>query len=207
MLKRWRLPPDNFPDDTETRAFQHYREGKAPPRFRFPELSFLRGSSWKIVGLGIAFIGIMLLGIVAVFTWSEPRERFVVVTGAPTVPADLPTIPVGGDFPTDAAQQFIRIPARIEDTLPAGERRGYTFVAKPGFTWQIIVVPNNGSAFDPVLSLYGPDGIIRDINDDRVEGDVTAQIDLTPEREGVYAVLVEEASGTGGDYILIIPVP
>jgi hypothetical protein len=207
MLKRWRLPQDNFPDDTETRAFQHYREGKAPPRFHFPEFSFLRGASWKIVALGLAFIGIMVLGIIAVFVWSEPRERFVVVTGVPTGPADLPTMPIGGDFPTDAAQQFIRIPARIEDTLPAGERRGYTFIAKPGFTWQIIVVPNNGSAFDPVISLYGPDGIIRDFNDDRVAGDVTAQIDLTPDREGVYAILLEGASGTGGDYILIVPVP
>jgi hypothetical protein len=207
MLKRWRLPQDNFPDDTETRAFQHYREGKAPPRFHFPELSFLRRVSWKIAGLGIAFIGVMLLGVVAVFMWSEPRERFVVVTGAPTAPADLPTIPIGGDFPTDAAQQFIRIPARIEDSLLSGQRRGYTFVAKPGFTWQIIVVPYENSGFDPVLSLYGPDGIIIDFNDNRVAGDKTAQIDLTVEREGVYAVLLEGAQGTGGGYILLVPVP
>lgn len=203
MLKRWRLPQDNFPDDTETRAFQHYKDGKQPPHWHIPNWQF---ENLKIRLLAAVFVIIVIISAIAVFVWSEPRERFVVVTSASTVPADLPAIPVGGDFPTDAAQQFIRIPARVEDTLPAGQRRGYTFVVKPGFTWQIIAVAN-GSDLDPVLSLYGPDGIIMDFNDNVTEGDTSAQITLTVQQEGVYAVLLEGAQGTFGDYVLFVPVP
>ncbi|MBI5931668.1 MAG: hypothetical protein HY862_20330 [Chloroflexi bacterium] len=202
MLKRWRLPQDNFPDDTETRAFQHYKEGKQPPRFHLPEWR-----NWRLILGATVFVGIVVVAAGLVFVWSEPRERFVVVTSVPTLAADLPSIPVGGDFPTDAAQQFIRIPARIEDTLSSGQRRGYTFVAKPGFTWEIIAIPDDGSALDPVLSLYGPDGIIMDFNDNLAEGDTTAQITLTVQQEGVYAVLIEGARGSSGDYILLVPVP
>ncbi len=203
MLKRWRLPQDNFPDDTETRAFQHYKDGKRPARFHLPEW---RLGSWKILLTASLFVGIVIVTAIVVLVWSEPRERFVVVTSAATLPADLPSIPIGGDFPTDAAQQFVRIPARIEDTLQSGQRRGYTFVVKPGFTWQIIAVSDD-SALDPVLSLYGPDGIIMDFNDNVSPDVTTAQITLTVQQEGVYAVMMEGAKGSFGDYVLIVPVP
>ncbi|GIK62514.1 MAG: hypothetical protein BroJett018_03080 [Chloroflexota bacterium] len=203
MLKRWRLPQDNFPDDTETRAFQHYKDGKQPPHFHFPGW---RLGNWKPIAAATLFVAIVIITAILVFLWSEPRERFVVVTSASTVPADLPSIPVGGDFPTDAAQQFIRIPARIEDTLQSGQRRGYTFVVKPGFTWQITAVAND-SLLDPVLSLYGPDGIIMDFNDNATENETSAQITLTVQQEGIYAVLLEGANGSSGDYILYVPVP
>lgn len=204
MLKRWRLPQDNFPDDTETRTFQHYKEGKRPPRFRMPEQGF---GGWKTILVAGLFVAIVIIAALAVLVSSEPRERFVIVTSSPTLGVDLPTMPVGGDFPTDAAQQFIRIPARIEDTLQPGLRRGYTFIVKPGFTWQITAVPNEGSTLDPVLSLYGPDGIIMDFNDDASPNESTAQITLTVQQEGVYAILIEGAQGTFGDFILFVPAP
>jgi hypothetical protein len=205
MLKRWRLPPDDFPDDTETRAFQNYRDGKVPSRFEFH-------FKWRPWRTAILFILLAVIaGLIGAFVlwWTEPGEQIVIITGVPTMLPDIPAEPLDGDFPADVPQQFIRIPARINDHLVAGERRGYTFFARAAFTWQITVEPQESSSFDPILSLYGPDGVVIDFNDNRTAEDRASQLTLVVEHDGAYALLLEGARGiSDGAYALsILPAP
>lgn len=215
MLNRWRLPPDDFPDETETNAFQNYREDRG----RVGEiLSLIFGSRQRLLA-AIVVIG-LLVGAIWVglyFLLPEPSPKVVIVpsdngNGDEVVSDDpLPTTVVAevvsGEFPTDVAQQLITVPARIDDSLAIGTRRGYTFYAEAGVTWEITVFGATG--FDPVISLYGPPGgRLLDSNDDRAVGDLASELRVTIQQDGNYAVMIEGAGGvSGGGYtLLIVPV-
>lgn len=210
MLNRWRLPPDNFPDETETNAFQNYQENRG----RIGEvLSILFGSRERVLltaGIFVALVGGVWLGL---YMLLPQRTMEVVVTAEGTIsvntvePSPVLADTVGGDFPPNVSQEVISIPARIDDSLAFGTRKGYTFYAEAGVTWEITVFGATG--FDPAISLYGPpNGQLMASNDDRPAGDLASEIRVTIQQDGSYGLLVEGSGGaSGGGYtLLIVPI-
>ncbi|MCI0710981.1 MAG: hypothetical protein L0154_12560 [Chloroflexi bacterium] len=192
-----RLPPDNFPDDTQTAAYQNYREGQAPSRFRLPTIHWRQWRAYIIAGLIAIAISIVLVLLYGTFSDNNVN------------PTDLPPPPtpteqslvMRGDFPVNVSQQFITAPARIEDTLPGGVSRGYTFLAYQGVTWNITLVGSTG--FQPRMNLYGPDGSILSRSEAPAAGQNASMSHFVAE-SGLYAILVEGANNTGGDYTFIL---
>jgi hypothetical protein len=206
MLNRWRLPPDNFPDDTETYTFQHYRGDTN--RLVWYWRVFSKYQRTVIIA---SVVGLGLLGIIAFVWWPKSDTSFVVVpagTEPPAVPGDLLQL-LGGDFPREITdRRVITIPARIEDILPVGAGRGYVFRTQAGITWRI-TLESDGS-FDPVLALYGPpDGVFIAENDNRGPGDPTSELILPFTGDGLYAIAFKSSDGvSGGAYrLVVLPFP
>jgi hypothetical protein len=211
MLNRWRLPPDDFPDETETNAFQNYRDDQG----QFGEVfSLLFGSRQRILitaGVFVGIVAVIWLGLYMVLP--TPTKEVVVtpdggsVAEETIIPSPVLAEAVGGEFPAGVPQEVISIPARIDDSLAFGSRMGYAFHAEAGLTWQITVFGATG--FDPVISLYGPpSGQLLANNDDRGVGDLASEITVTFQQDGNYAVLLEGSGGaSGGGYtLLIVPI-
>ena len=212
MLNRWRLPPDDFPDETETNAFQNYRADRG----RIGEVfSILLGSRQRIFITASGFIAIVVVIWLGLYVILPTPTKEVIVTpdggqvavGDTLEPSPIIVEPMEGDFPADVLQEVISIPARIDNSLAFGTRAGYTFYAEAGVTWKITVFGATG--FDPAISLYGPPtGQLLANNDDRAGGDFASEITMTIQQSGNYAVLLEGSGGaSGGGYtLLIVPV-
>lgn len=206
MLDRWRLPPDNFPDDTESYAFQNYRhEGN-----RLIYLLSTLLPYWRLILAG----GVLALGIgvvAAAISWLGAEPTVVVIPRTditPTPIGDL-LLQLNGDFPPIITErQVISVPARIQDDLPFGTGRGYVFWGRAGVAWRI-TVESDGS-FDPIVTLYGPpNGVFLISNDDRSPGEISSEIISTFATDGLYAIAVQSADGaSGGAYTMtMLPYP
>jgi hypothetical protein len=130
----------------------------------------------------------------------SPSTSPVANANPPTVAsASSPT----GAWPSDVV--FIRqtIPAMIKDLIGTpGERRGYVFEGAAGQVWTIKAEPIYGSALNPAVSVYAPDGAFLLQNDDRAAGDVTAEIVTQLGEDGPYRVIVEASGGAStGEYL------
>ncbi len=197
MLKR--LPSDNFPDDTETSAFQNYSEDTVLQRRLWARRWMVNAAALLIV---LVIVGV---GGYALF-WrddNEPEITTIVVPHSSPTPSPSPLQLLGPDFPVDGVeQQAISIPARIEDSLFTGGRRGYAWYASEGVSWQISVWGQD--TFDPFLQLYGPPGG-GVLMEDSAADDGVAEIVIRFDQAGVYALLIEAT--TGGSYTLsILPI-
>jgi hypothetical protein len=187
---------DNYPDDFDSQNYTRYRPSMQPG----PIL-------WMRRSLPRLFLGLLIGGLVAVsFVGSlliiPPREpTVVIVTAQPTATANGD---LTGDFPAGVMQQSITLPARIDDTLAAGEQRGFRFFVEPGFTWVISVTPDR--TLDPLLSLYNPDGTIASISDDISGSNLGSSITLSAPQRAQYAIVIESAANgaTAGGYTLDI---
>lgn len=194
MLKRPSLPPDHYPDEFDTPAYRDYRPELHKGfglwvRQSLPRL-LLMGTFLLAIGGG--FMGALLL--------LPPRQpQYVVIESTPTPVGDL-----RGDFPTDAPQFSITVPAKIDQWLELGQRHGYRFFAQPGIRWVITVLPD--ATFNPQVSLFNPDGSISQINNDRATGDRTSELIFEASEVAQYAILIESAERgtTSGGYTLEI---
>jgi hypothetical protein len=191
-----RLPPDNFPDDTQTVAFQNYREGQARSRFRLPNIRWRQWSAY--IGAGLVAI-VFSIGLVLLYQNVFDDSIDPTLTAAPPTPTEQSLV-MRGDFPAGVSQRFITIPARIEDTLPGGFSRGYTFLAYQGVTWNITII--GGEGFQPRMNLYGPDGSIISRSEAPSAGQ-NASLSHFIDDSGLYAILIEGANNTGGGYTFI----
>lgn len=191
-----RLPPDNYPDDYETRAYQRYH-----PNFKPGVLHWLLYESPRLM---LAFVPLSIVATAFLLTLlflPERPPRVVVVTSEPQV--DTLQTPMPVDFPVPAEQQqILNIPARVDHELGFGERHAYRFWWEPGFTWTIRLLTVEGMV--PVVSLYNPQGLIIDQEID-TQGSYNIAISYTPTEIGQYAVIVETSGGvTAGGYTLTV---
>ncbi|MCL4879978.1 MAG: hypothetical protein KJ064_25205 [Anaerolineae bacterium] len=192
-----RTPRDNYPDDYESRAYQHYQESFHPGIFMWLRefSSYLMFAVWVFIFAG--------MGLLVAWIALPPQEpRIVIVT-----PAFSPTGDIMGDFPADVSQQFITVPARIDHVLGLGQKHGYRFFLDPGLTW-IMTVYSDGT-LDPQLSLYGPDGVIIQLDDDSGGDGISSQISFQAPVSGQYALLIQSAgdgSSSGGYTLTVMPV-
>ncbi len=202
MLNRWRLPRDNFPDDTERRAFQRYRDDGRYARFS------LRG--WPLrrwLAFAVPLLAVTAAVIYLVLPEAEPT--LVVVPGDTPATLQDPVQALDAVFPSDVTdRRTIRLPARITDQLPVAHRRGYFFNASAGVTWCLTVDADPG--FVPSVSFFGvADGsLVTEVGDCAPEsGALAVELLITFQQDGPYAVLVADEAGlTGGAYTLrLIP--
>jgi hypothetical protein len=187
---------DNFPDDFDSAYYQRYQPGLRPG----PVL-WMRYSLPRLVLL-LAIGGLVLVSFVGSLLIIPPREpTVVIVTAQPTA---TPVGDLGGDYPADVMQQSITLPTRIDGTLAFGEKHGFRFFVEPGFTWVITVTPDQN--FDPLLSLYNPDGTIADLKDDISASNLGSRITFAASERAQYGIVIESAQNgaTAGGYTLDI---
>lgn len=195
MFKR--LPLDNFPDDFDSLAYRNYK-----PQFRRGVWLWLRENGTRLLWVGMMLLAIGL-GFVGALLLLPSQATVIVITAQPS---PTPLGDIQGDFPAVIQQISITLPAKIDDLMTSGEQRGYRFFVSPQLTWIIRVIPD--ATFDPVLTLYYPDGTVAQLNNDRSEGDRTSEIIFQATETAQYGILVAGANGTSGGYTLqILPVP
>ncbi len=197
MFKRERIPKDNYPDEYESRAFQHYRDS-----FRPGVLLLLRTWSSHLLFAALVFL-FAALGLSVAWIALPPQDPQIIVVTPAFAPS--PVGDVGGDFPADVPQTFILTPAKIDHEIFIGQRHGYRFFLQSGISWTFTVTPNE--TFDPMMSLYGPDGVLVSLSDDVQTGvDLRSQFTFTPPTDGQYALLIESTPDqqTAGGYTLQI---
>lgn len=177
-----RLPPDNYPDDLDNAAYKSYRAS-----FR-PGLGlWLRGGLPRLI-VAVGILGMIAAGFVAALFILPPSEPQIVVI--PVQSSPTPIGDVAGAFPSDVAQNFLELPARVDNNLAGGGRRGYRFFIGPGLTWQISLTGSGNF----VMTVYDPSGNMIDIG--------AGPFTLTAQNSAQYALLVESPSG--GSYTLRI---
>jgi len=187
---------DNFPDDFDSANYQRYKPGLKPGPVLWMRYSLPRLALLLMIG------GLVLVSFVGSLFIIPPREpSVVIVTAQPSATAVGDLV---GDFPAGVIQQSITLPARINDTLAFGQKKGFRFFVEPGFTWVITVTPDRN--FDPLLSLYNPDGTIANINDDISASNLASRITFTASERAQYGIVIESAQGgaTAGGYTLDI---
>lgn len=189
-----RLPRDNFPDDTESAAFQNYQAGKQGRSWHLP----FNWRNWALYGgLGVVVI-LLSLGIFAIY------EQVATSNGASNAPVSTlpPTeipIVIQGDFPSQVTQIFINIPARIDDILPQATSRGYTFHADEGVEWTFTI---EAEGWTPKIDFYGQGGLL--LSSSTASAGQEASLTYFIAQEDVYAIHLQSADGLSGSYTLKI---
>ena len=187
-----RLPRDNFPDDTESAAFQNYRNEDLRRSWHLP----FNWRNWLFYGgLGI-FILLLSFGIFAFY------EQIIVSIEATPTPVPTPTaipIVIRGEFPPQVPQIFINIPARIDDSLAGGSSLGYTFHADPGVQWTFTVATDG---WTPQIDFYGESGQL--LGSSTAVSGQPASITYFINQEDIYAIHLQSADGLSGGYTLEI---
>lgn len=204
MFNRGRIPKDNFPDEYESRVFQQYRETFQPGL-----VLKLREWSSQLLFAGLVFL-FASLGLSVAWIALPPEELTIIIVTpdyTPAPPAESGDI--AGDFPAGIPQQFIQVPAKVDhEVFSVGERHAYRFILEPTLTWTFTVTGDGN--FDPKASLYGPDGVLVQMNDDiQIGVDLRSQFTYTPPARGQYALLIESTGDrptTGGYTLQIMPV-
>ncbi|HZG39141.1 MAG TPA: tetratricopeptide repeat protein [Nodosilinea sp.] len=97
------------------------------------------------------------------------------------------------------------LPARADTVL---QEAGTIYPAESTHTFegtvgQTITITLESEAFDPVLSLRGPDDAEIAFNDD-FGGTLNSQITIELPEDGVYSVVARSFSGQGGDFDLVV---
>ncbi len=190
-------PQDNFPDEFDTSAYRRYQ-----PHFRRGVWLWLRERA-----LGGLWVGIISLaiggGCLGAWFLFPPQPTIIVVTAQPS---STPLGDILGDFPPDIRQESITLPAKIDHRLGAGEQHGYRFFASSDLSWTIRVLPD--ANFDPVLTLYNPDGSVAQINNDRATGERTSELTFQAQTTAQYGITITSNGATAGGYTLqILPIP
>lgn len=192
MFSPARLPPDSYPDDFDSAAYRTYR-----PTLRRGVRLWLRerlSCAFFVLLVAASLAGGFVVALL-ILPPEEERAHIVIIDPSPTPIGDIQ-----GDFPRDVRQISITLPAKIDDVLDFGEKRGYRFFAAPGITWIISVLPMD--TLDPVVSLYNPDGTIAQINDNGAGGR-GSQLIFEASALAQYAILIDSGQ-TGGAYTLQI---
>lgn len=157
--------------------------------------------------LVLLIIAIVIL-IVAVAAWYIAHEPNPTSEFAGTLARDVePDFTEGLSWPSGVPVTTTTVPALIKHELTfSGEQHGYEFVGHAGETWEISVTARDGSALDPVVSLYQPSGEEIASNDDITSADLNAVLQTTLPQDGAYRLLVESSQGgiTTGAYLLSI---
>lgn len=191
------IPPDTYPDDFDTPAYANYH-----PRLS-PGLGLTLRRTLPRLILGLATLIVLVAAVVAAaLILPEDAPQVVVITALPSA---TPIGDVGGDFPATVPQSSVQVPARVDETFAPNDRHAYRFFAAPNLTWTITVTPDR--TFDPVLTLYSPDGVVMQIDDDG-GGGLSSRISFTPTEAAQYAILIESAKGgasSGGYTLQILP--
>jgi hypothetical protein len=129
-----------------------------------------------------------------------PRAPQVIIVTAPataTPPGDI-----AGDFPRGVVQRVISLPARVDDSVGPGEKHGYRFLVAPGLLWRVQVIGD--ASFDPLITLFNPDGTVKGLNDNRAAGESRSELSFNAEAQGQYGLLIEGVAGTSGGYTLLL---
>ncbi|MCB9436297.1 MAG: hypothetical protein H6673_04795 [Anaerolineales bacterium] len=177
-----RLPPDNFPDDTETYAFHHY------------QVTAMRWRRWVvIIGGGIGLVA-GLVGLMWVLLHNQASGS----TESPNVPDYITptpdvsqTMPEG--FPPDIIDpQIIRIPARI-DEIGIG-RRGYVFQSSADLLWCIAVFGGTAQVYGNTEAVAG----------ECMQGAATTELLVKLDQNAVYGLVVETTDVESVMFILPI---
>lgn len=163
---------------------------------------------WVRMTTGIVLV-LVTLGVLLVIVITarriakepNPASEFAATLAA----GGEPDFTEGLDWPAHVQAAAHTLPAMIKNELAApGEQHGYEFQGRAGQTWAITVEPQSGSSLDPVVSVYAPLGREMASNDDRAEGDWTAELVIVLPQDGPYRLLVEAAEGgvSTGRYLL-----
>lgn len=191
FFKGWRLPKDNVPDATETRAFQQYR-GRHSFGFSLNLQQFFV--------LGVLLGAVIFIGIGVYFLLPEAEPAFRVVPNGNIILPEPTTDPLR-NVPTVLPETIsdrlgIRIPARIDNTMQPYGSRLYAFYAEAGLTWNITITASQG--FAPTVNIYDPRGAIVANS----LGNQEANLVIPIIEEGTYTLLIEDTFGRGGRYTL-----
>jgi hypothetical protein len=189
MFTRWRLPRDNFPDDTETRAFQDYHQDTAKTKGKN-----LRRRFWLIGIFSVFMVGLVAGSLLALVLLGDEAED-----NGQSPPVFVTASPVLA-FPS--AETPMMIPARIDNTLAAGEEHRYAFFAESEWTWTIQI----DSELPATLNVTHADGT--PLNTSEIIAQSPQQIQLQFEEDGVYSLSLQwDNATTDGSYNLsIMPV-
>ncbi len=186
-----RLPRDNFPDDTESAAFQNYRSGQTARQWRIP----FNWRNWVLYGVLGLLIILLSFGIFVLY------EQFAVGPSATPTPNPTPTpipIIIEGIFPPQVPQTFITTPARIDDSYIEPNSRGYTFHMNPGKQWAFILSTDGN--WTAQIDLYGEGGQI--LATATTSGNQPATITYFVSQEDIYAIHLQSSDGLSGGYTL-----
>lgn len=194
LLRRFGLPADSAPDDTETPAFQSYGQ-------RVGVLNLINVRLVLIAGAGLIALVLLGLGVWALLPEADPEYRVVPNPYVFAVPTNDPLGSVPDTIPQILEQVSITIPARVDQAMTVAGSRLYAFNAEANVSWRIRVVSDG--AFSPSVSLYGPDGGLID----SAFGQQQTEFILSVTTTGVYTVVIEDVLGTGGGYTLqVLPI-
>ncbi len=104
-------------------------------------------------------------------------------------------------LPSDADNRgSLTYGAAQPDTLQAGQRHAWTFTGSSG---DPVVIDVSGDCTDPIVSLYGPPGLLVGSDDDGGQG-VNAHLEYTLPTSGTYTIVVR--SDSAGSYTLRLSV-
>ncbi len=166
---------------------------------------------WRwIIPLTALLIPLLLFvgGIVALTMLSGSDDDSAPVPGSAgsvTSPAASP-VPAA-EWPPDMVFAEHTIPAMIRNELfLAGAMHGYVFTGVSGELWRIEVEPSDGSALDPLLRVYDPNGHELVNNDNRTTGDSSTEVVVILPQDGAYRVVIQAAGEglTTGEYWLMV---
>lgn len=201
MFSRWRLPPDNFADDTQSSAFQNYREPTPNPARSFWRQRRVWGALTLIFLLGV-LSGTFLLSLLrndgesARVSGSEPAATVNTTSSAA----------FDEKFPAPAANRlFVTLPARVSNLLTPAAPDGFLFYARDNFiarTWRIRIY----SDFAPRITLYNAAGDL--FTESSLVRTSAWEVSFSLEQTGIYAILVESTDPlvAGAYTISILPV-
>lgn len=195
MLRRFGLPLDTAPDDTESPAFQSYGQ-------RVSVLNLLNLRQVMMIGAVLIALVLMGLGVWVLLPEAGPEYRVVPNPNVFPAPTDDPVAVLPNSVPQTVTEQVgITIPARIDESLSAGSSRLYAFRADAGVAWRVIVVTDG--VLQPSVSLFDPTGALVD----SAIAQFQAEFVLSAGSTGVYTLVVEDSLVTGGGYTLqILPI-
>ncbi len=195
MLRRFSLPPDNAPDDTETRAFQGYGHGTGLVGFFNMRQALM---------VGAVFVALVLVGLGVWLILPESNPEYRVVPNPNVFPASTgdPLAQLPSAIPQTVADQVsLTIPTRVDQALLVGASRLYAFNATAGLSWRVRIIGSAGLTLS--VSIYGPDGALLDSVNAQSQAEFTLSISVT----GVYTIIISDILGTGGNYTLqILPI-
>jgi hypothetical protein len=208
MLERLneRFPPLEAADEPESdfdRLFDDDYDAERPPRIVVTKPGGKNNNALLII---LAIIGgVTVLGCAACFLIAGGAA--VVVEQAMSDPEisslmdELTSDLRYGSVPDDAIAKGVIEPGQTRrDAVGTFDDHTYTFSGASGAEI-FISVEALDSTLDPVLYLYGPDGMLIDRNDDYDDSTHNARLELRLPRSGTYTILVTPF-GDGGRYAL-----
>lgn len=164
-----RLPPDNFPDDTETYAFHQYRAKS----FRWRRWGMMVGGGIGLL-VGVVGIGWLLMQYLPSKSAASPTSPHY-ITPTPDISQTRPE-----GFPVDVlSTQVIQIPSRI-DEVGVG-RRGYIFQPNRELVWCV-------ATFGATAQLYGMNDAVAA---ECIQGEATTELLVKFTAHTVYGLVVE----------------